>query len=139
MNATVVMSLIAALAAIVAPIATAYINSQAKIKLKKISILNKRSAAYEDFSGKFSILFQSNVTISQEEFSALLSVTYRVMPLCDEDSLELLIELSEYLKYKPAQCLQNGLMQDSFFRCVKSLSRDLRGQIVENNHNRYES
>jgi len=120
-NVTVIVALIAAIAAIISPLITAYIQRKSALEIKQLDIIYKDKAeTYKAFSNAFGKLNQNIFLDPQNDF---VSISYQAMlfsnSACRNEILKLINLVDSGKEYA------DNDLKKQFSKCVELLCIDL--------------
>ena len=124
MDITVIFALITALAAIVAPVVTAYIQRKSALELKKIEIIySQKLSAYRTFADKSGKLFLSNL---RNQFEEIKSAAYNASLFADQKTAKLLHSIAIEVTYAYDKDFDLSPVLANIETCVDLLNSDLK-------------
>ena len=121
MDATIIVALVAAIAAVIAPIFTAFFNNRKELKLKRIDILQKsKIEVYQSFCATYGALADSD---SREEMRKFMGIAYMVAITLEDDK-------EQYKLFNLASTVESvgkGSTTDAaFLECMRILSNAMK-------------
>lgn len=123
---TVLISLLTALAAIIAPVLTAYINRKADISIKKMELIDsKKQDAYISFAKSGAPLLGSNNSLTDKQKLEFQENATSISIYCSEETVSrlraLVKSVAEYEKMKNILSID-----DDFFNCLCEVKKELQ-------------
>lgn len=129
LDITIIVSLIAAIAAITAPVITKFSESRTQIKLKKMELIyNHKRMAYHNFTKSY-IDFVYTFPTGETDYLAYIKDFQEAYLICDKHTRVLLKELSliiNRMRAFPAEYdVLTSKAYDSFDKIIVSMSVEL--------------
>ena len=132
MIASIILSAIAAVAAILAPLLTAIVNNRHNINVKKLDLgYSQKYQVYKNFSVAYgSIQFH----VAYEDMHNFFAALYETMLLCDDKICTELNKLGQQLSSN--NCVASEKTDEQFRKCCELLRLDLQREIQSKEHKR---
>ena len=132
MIASIILSTIAAVAAILAPLLTAIINNRYSLRLKKLeTFYDHKFSIYKNF---FEAYGKVQNYVSQQDNHDFFAALYEVCLICNSKTRSKLFELKKC--FLSGNGVANPETDKIFEECCDLLNKELTSEIQSKNHKR---